>query len=290
VEISLWAWVAVVAVILGALALDLLVFHRNPHEVSVREAALTSAGWAGLALVFGVVVWFALGAGRAGEYATGYLIEKSLSVDNVFVIALILGSFAVPKANHHRVLFWGVLGALGMRAVLILVGGQLLESFHWVLYGFGALLIVSGIRMARHQDGHVPSAARRLRHGRLAARPMVAAIIAVESVDLVFAVDSIPAVYAVTEEPFLVFASNAFALLGMRALYFVLADAMGRFPYLKFGLATILVFVGAKMLVTDLVHVPVWASLLVIAGVLAASVALSWRRTSSVGAWPVRSS
>ena len=304
-DVPIWAWAAVVAAILVLLALDLFVFHRDAHEVSMREAAVTSAVWVSLGLAFAGVVWLVWGGTAAGEYVAGYLIEKSLSVDNIFVFALLLSFFAVPAAYQHRVLFWGVLGALVMRAAFIGAGAALLETFHWAIYVFGAFLVLTGIKMARHRGGEVHPERNPVLKGlrrfvpmtseyqgqrffvtdgarrRRLATPMLAVLVAVETTDVLFAVDSIPAIFAVTEEPFLVFTSNAFAILGLRALYFLLAGMMSRFVYLKLGLAAVLVFVGAKMLLADVWHVPIWASLLAIACALGAAVAASLRSTTS---------
>src|SRR4051812_24644775 len=306
-----WAWFAVVAFIAAMLAVDLLVLHRKPHEVTVKEAAVTSAGWVAISGAFGMLIWLVGGASAAGEYTAGYLIEKSLSIDNVFVFALLLGWFAVPAALQHRVLFWGVVGALVLRFVFVLLGASLLETFHWAIYVFGAFLVFTGVKMALHRNTEMRPdrnpAVRMLRRimpvsstydggrfvtrqsderGRMvrAATPLLAVLVAVETTDIVFAVDSIPAVFAVTDDPFIVFTSNAFAVLGMMALYFLLAGLMTRFRHLKTGLATVLVFVGAKMLAADLVHVPVWASLIVISAILAAAIGVSWRRTGGPSA------
>ena len=300
-DVPIWAWAATIAVIVSMLLFDLLVFHRNAHEVTMREAGVTSAVWITLGLDFAGVVTWAWGATAGGEYLAGYLIEKSLSVDNIFVFALLFSYFAVPKENQHRVLFWGVLGALIFRAIFIVAGAALLESFSWTIYVFGAFLVFTGVKMARHDGGEVHpdrnpvlKALRRFLpltpeyHGqrffvkdglKRFATPMLAVLVAIETTDILFAVDSIPAIFAVTDEPFLVFTSNAFAILGLRALYFLLAGMMNRFVYLKLGLAAVLVFVGAKMLVSNVYHLPVWASLLVIASVLAASVIASLRAT-----------
>ena len=271
-DVPLYLWFAVAGGIAAALAVDLLVLHRHAHEVSMREAALTSAGWVTLGVGFGAGVWWFAGADRAGEYFAGYLIEKSLSVDNVFIFALLFSYFAVPARYQHRVLFWGVVGALVLRAGFIAAGAALLEQLHWVIYVFGALLGLTGVKMLR-SSGHSVDPGRnpvlRLLRGRVpmtdeyhgqrflvrdgvrwVATPMLAVLVAIETTDVVFAVDSIPAIFAVTDEPFLVFTSNAFAILGLRALYFLLAGMMGRFTYLKTGLAAILLFVGAKMLLT----------------------------------------
>jgi len=299
-DVPLYLWVAVAGGIALALALDLFVLHRDAHEVSMREAALTSAAWIAVGVAFGIGVWWFAGADRAGEYFAGYLIEKSLSVDNVFVFALLFSYFAVPAKYQHRVLFWGVVGALILRAGFIAAGAALLEQFHWVIYVFGGLLLVTGIKMLR-SSGHSVDPGRnpvlRLLRRRVAmtdeyhgqrffvrqgvrwvATPMLAVLVAIETTDVVFAVDSIPAIFAVTDEPFLVFTSNAFAILGLRALYFLLAGMMGRFVYLKTGLAAILLFVGAKMLLTEVWKVPIALSLLVIASILAVAVVASLRQ------------
>ena len=288
-EVPIWAWGAVIAAILGMLAVDLLVFHRDAHEVSVKEAAVTSAVWVALGLGFAVVVTAVWGGTAGGEYLAGYLIEKSLSVDNIFVFALLLAYFAVPAADQHRVLFWGVIGALVLRAAFIAVGASLLETFDWSIYLFGAFLVVTGVKMARHRDTEVHpdrNPVLRLMRRVLPARyvtPMLGALVAVETTDIVFAVDSIPAIFAVTDEPFLVFSSHAFAILGLRALYFVLAGFLVRFVHLKVGLAAVLTLVGAKMLLSGVLHVPVWASLLAIAAILGTSIVTSLRVTSGEG-------
>ncbi len=300
-DVPLFAWGAVAALIVAMLLLDLLVFHRDAHEVTMREAATSSAMWVALGLAFGAVVWMVWGGDRAGEYYAGYLIEKSLSVDNIFVFALLFSFFAVPAAFQHRLLFWGVLGALVFRGLFIAAGAALLENFHWVIYVFGGFLVWTGVRMARHGDAEVHPERnpvlrllRRVmpvtdayvgtrffvrRDHRTWATPLFAVLVAIETTDVLFAVDSIPAIFAVTDEPFIVFTSNAFAILGLRALYFLLAGLMDRFVYLKYGLAAILVFVGVKMLLVDVWHIPIALSLAVIAAVLGVSVALSLRVT-----------
>ncbi|MDQ6909339.1 MAG: TerC family protein [Actinomycetota bacterium] len=296
-DVPLLAWAAVSAFIVAVLLIDLFAFHRHAHQVSMREAAVSSAVWVALGLAFGGVVWAAAGGDRAGEYFAGYLIEKSLSVDNIFVFALLFSFFAVPSPFQHRLLFWGVLGALVFRGAFILVGATLLASFSWVIYVFGAFLIYTGMKLVRHGDqtvhperNPVLKLLRRVmpvtdeyqgtrflvrRASRTMATPLLAVLVAVETTDVLFAVDSIPAIFAVTDEPFLVFTSNAFAILGLRALYFLLAGMIDRFVYLKYGLAAILVFVGIKMVIADLWHIPIVISLLVIAAVLALSVAAS---------------
>ena len=299
-DVPLWAWAAVLAVILAMLAVDLLA-HREAHVVSVKEAALWSAVWVSLGLAFGGVIWWAYGSQAGGEYYAGYLIEKSLAVDNVFVFALIFTYFAVPRAYQHRVLFYGVLGALVFRAIFIAGGAVIIENVAWVLYLFGAFLVFTGWKMYRHRDDEldpsrnpvlrlvrrwVPSTdeydGQRFwvrRAGRWVATPLFAVLVLVETTDIIFAVDSIPAIFAVTQEPFLVFTSNAFAILGLRAMYFLLADLIHRFVYLKAGLAAILVFVGVKMLLLDVYKVPIWLSLAVIAACLSIAVVASLRAT-----------
>jgi tellurite resistance protein TerC len=305
VQVDLWIWGAFVAFILALLALDLFVLHRDAHEVSFKEAGVWSAIWVSLGLAFGAVVWWWQGGAAAGQYLAGYLIEKSLSVDNIFVFALIFGYFAVPTRYQHRVLFWGVLGALVFRALFIAAGVTLLESFHWMIYVFGGFLVLTGIKMWRSRDAEVdPSRNPVLRGmrrvvpmtdeyrgqrmtvreaGKLFATPLLAVVAVIETTDVLFAVDSIPAILAVTREPFLVFTSNAFAILGLRALYFLLAGMMDRFAYLKLGLAAVLVFVGVKMLLTDVYKLPIGISLGVIAATIAVSIVVSLRRRGSGG-------
>jgi tellurite resistance protein TerC len=308
-DVPLWGWAAVLAVILAMLAVDLFA-HRREHVVSVREAAVWSAIWVSLGLGFGVVVWSVYGAQAGGEYFAGYLIEKSLAVDNVFVFALIFTYFAVPRQYQHRVLFYGVLGALVFRAIFIAGGAVLLDRFHWTLYVFGAFLVITGWRMFRHRNeesdpGRNPvlRMVRRFvpttdefhgqkfwvrKAGKWVATPLFVVLVMVETTDIVFAVDSIPAIFAVTQEPFLVFTSNAFAILGLRAMYFLLADLMHRFVYLKLGLAAILVFVGVKMLLLDVYKVPIGLSLAVIATLITVSVAMSLRATRNTDLEPDR--
>jgi tellurite resistance protein TerC len=284
---SFWMWVGFLAFVLGMLALDLGVFHRRAHAVSVKEAATWSAVWVALALAFNGLLWVAFGAEQGMAFLTGYLIEKALSVDNIFVFVLIFGAFSVPAAYQHRVLFWGILGALLMRAVFVGLGSALIASFHWVIYLFGAFLLVTGFKMLvlRNQafdpranpvfrlfrrlvpaveEYHGP-AFTVVREGRRQATPLLLVLVAVELTDLVFAVDSVPAIFAVTQDPFIVFTSNIFAMLGLRSLYFLLAGVVGRFHLLKVGLSLVLVFVGAKMLLSEAFKIPVAWSLAVIA-------------------------
>ena len=296
-ETSIWLWLGFNAFILAMLALDLGLFHRKSHEVSVREATIWSGVWIALAMLFNAGIYTFRGPEQGIQFFTGYLIEKSLSVDNIFVFALIFGFFAVPKAYQHRVLFWGILGALVMRALFIAAGAALLTRFHWIIYVFGAFLLFTGIKMAlyRNQEIHpennpVLRLVRRLvpvtdsyqgdrfwvRHGgKLMATPLFLVLVLVETTDLIFAVDSVPAIFAVTQDPFLVYTSNVFAILGLRSLYFVLAGVMDKFVYLKPGLSAVLVFVGAKMLLLDVYKIPATVSLLVIASLLAVAIVAS---------------
>ena len=298
-----WMWVAFVGLVLALLALDLFVFHREAHEVSFREATRFSIFWIVLGLAFGGLIFLWKGSEAGGEYLAGYLLEKSLAVDNIFVFAVLFTYFAVPAKYQHRVLFWGIVGALLFRAAFIAGGAALLEAFHWTMYVFGAFLVVTGARLAVHRDQEVhPERNPVLRlfrkvvpstsayHGqrfvvrevgRLVATPLLAVLVMVETTDILFAVDSIPAIFAVTRDPFLVFSSNAFAILGLRALYFMLAGMIKRFVYLKVGLSVVLVFVGAKMLVADLYEIPIWASLLVITVTIGASIWISLRATAN---------
>jgi tellurite resistance protein TerC len=290
-------WGGFILFVLAMLAIDLGVFHKKAHAVSLKEAGAWTAVWMALAAMFNVAVYHWFGAERAMEFATGYLIEKALAVDNIFVFVILFSAFAVPVAYQHRVLFWGVLGALVMRAAFILAGGALIQRFHWAMYVFGAILVFTGVKLLvqRDQEIHpeknpivrlfrrvVPvwphyegSKFITLRDGRRYATPLLLALVAVEVTDLVFAVDSIPAIFAVTSDPFIVFTSNIFAILGLRSLYFLLAGVIEKFRYLKVGLSFILVFVGAKMLLVDVYKVPIVTSLLVIAAMLGASIVAS---------------
>ena len=293
----LWVWIAFNGFVLAMLALDLGVFHRTSHEVKLREALVWSAVWVALALAFNALIWSRYGQQRALEFLTGYLIEKSLSVDNIFVFVLIFTYFRVPAQYQHKVLFWGILGALLMRAAFIAAGVTLIQRFHWIIYVFGAFLVVTGIRMAVQQDKEIHPErnpvlrlAKRLMPvstsydgdrfftmlgGRRAATPLFVTLLLVETTDLIFAVDSIPAILAITQDPFIVYTSNVFAILGLRSLYFALAGVVRMFHYLSIGLAGVLVFVGGKMLLVDVVKVPTALSLGVIAAILAVSVVAS---------------
>ena len=301
---SIWFWVAFNGFVLVMLALDLGVFHRNAHEVRIKEAAAWSAVWVAVSLLFNAGIWLFAGKQPALEFLTGYLVEKSLAVDNVFVIALIFSYFAVPALYQHRVLFWGILGALVMRGAFIAAGSYALERWHWTLYVFGGLLLATGIKLAFRRDGAmdpeknpVLRLAKRFvpvseqfdgqrfftrQNGRRMATPLLLALAMVEVTDLIFAIDSIPAVFAVTRDPFLVYTSNVMAVLGLRSMYFLLAGVVHRFVYLKLGLALVLVFVGAKMLLASVVKLPVLVSLAVIAVLIGGSIALSLLRPKTL--------
>lgn len=297
-EISpLFVWVAFNVFVLAMLALDLFVFHRKPHEVSVREALTWSGVWIALALIFNAGLYFLRGPQPALEFLTGYLIEKSLSVDNIFVFLMVFAYFKVPQKYQHEVLFWGILGALVFRAAFIAGGITLIKNFHWIIYVFGAFLIFTGIKMWLDKEKEIhPEKSTILkifrrfmpvtqgyeggkffvrRDGRLFATPLFVVLIVIETTDIIFAVDSIPAILAVTQDPFIVYTSNVFAILGLRALYFALAGIIRLFHYLHYGLSAILVFVGIKMLLTDIYKIPVGISLSVVSSLLLISVAAS---------------
>lgn len=290
-------WIGFIVFVIAMLAVDLGIFHRKSHVVSTREALIWSSVWIGFALLFNLGVWKWFGAQRGLEFLTGYLIEKSLSIDNIFVFVVIFGALGVPALYQHRVLFWGILSALVLRAGMIFGGTALLARFHWLIYVFGAFLVFTGVKLflqrdqgLNPKDGSVLRFAKRLipsteqyagdrfftiENGRRVATPLFMALLLVEATDVVFAVDSIPAIFAVTSDPFIVFTSNIFAILGLRSLFFLLAGIVDKFRYLKVGLAIVLVFVGLKMALVDLYKVPPQVSLLVIASVLASSVFLS---------------
>lgn len=299
ITVQPWHWVALLALIVALLLVDLLVVHREAHDITTREAAIESAVWIGVGLSFGLAVWALFGGAATGEYYAGYLIEKSLSVDNVFVWALIFSHFMVPPKYQHRVLFWGIFGALLLRFVFIFLGAEAIQRFDWVLYVFGAFLLFTAFKLIFGGDDHVDLEHSRtlkiihrfvpmtdeldgqklftVRNAKRVATPLFAVLLLLEATDVLFAVDSVPAVLAVSREQFIVFASNAFAILGLRALYFLLADMHARFSYLQQGLAIILAFVGVKMLVHRWYHIPTWLSLVVIALVLVASIGFSLR-------------
>ncbi len=294
-------WGGFILLVLILLALDLGVFHRKAHVVSSKESLLWTIFWIALALVFNVFVFFVLGRQQGIDFFTGYLIEKSLSVDNLFVIAMVFSTFAVPRLYQHRVLFWGILGAIVMRGIMILVGVQLIERFHWVMYVFGAFLLFTGGRMLLGK-GHDPDPQhsyvfrvfRRLvpttnrydgqhfftiENGKRVATPLLAALVVVEAMDVVFALDSIPAIFAVTTDPFIVFTSNVFAILGLRSLFFLLANALDRFKHLDVGLSLILIYVGLKMLASDVFPIPSLISLAVIVLILTITILASLKLT-----------
>lgn len=311
-DTTIWLWVGFNIFVLAMLALDLGVFHRHAHVVSIKEASIWSVVWISLALVFNGLIFLFWNQIRPDSpysnsdaglaFLTGYLIEKSLSIDNIFVFVLIFTSFAVPAAYQHRVLFWGIIGALLMRGVMIGAGAALIKEFHWIIYIFGAFLIFTGVRMAFHkteeihpEQNPVIRLFRRImpvtetyeqdrffvrRAGVLMATPLFLVLLMVETTDLIFAVDSIPAIFAVTQDPFLVYTSNVFAILGLRSLYFVLAGAVHKFHYLKLGLSAVLSFVGVKMLLTETAFkIPTGLSLGLVAAILGLAVAASLVRT-----------
>ena len=303
---NIWLWIGFNVFVLAMLALDLGVFHRKAHTVSITEASIWSIVWITLALTFNAGLYFFSGPEPALQFFTGYLIEKSLSVDNIFVFVLLFTYFAVPAAYQHRVLFWGILGALLMRGIMIVLGAILLDMFHWIIYLFGAFLIVTGVRMAFHQEAEVHPERNPLlklvrlilpvthdyehdrfvvrRAGQVLVTPLLLVLLVVETTDVIFALDSIPAIFAVTQNPFLVYTSNVFAILGLRSLYFVFANAMGRFSYLKLGLAVVLSFVGVKMVLADIFHIPTALSLGVIAVVLTVAIVTSIMRARRLAA------
>jgi tellurite resistance protein TerC len=308
-------WVSFVAGVIGLLALDLGVFHRKAHEVTIKEAATWTGIWVTLGLVFAAGVFLfwpdpALRQQKGIEWLTGYLIEYSLAVDNIFVFVLVFAGFAVPPQYRHRVLFWGIIGALVMRGAMIAAGAALIDQFHWILYVFGAFLVFTGIRMlmsalSNKKDEHVDleknpaiKLARRffkissdydgqkfftVQNGVRMATPLFLVLVMIEFTDLVFAVDSIPAIFAVTRDPFIVFTSNVMAILGLRSMYFLLADIVDRFVYLKTGLAVILSFIGVKLLLLDIFKIPTVISLGVVVAVLAISIVASLLKTRSDG-------
>jgi tellurite resistance protein TerC len=294
--VPVWAWAIFLAFVIAMLALDVLVLHREAHEVSLREAGVWSAVWVVLGLGFGAVVWAWAGGGTAQTYLAGYLIEKSLSVDNIFLFAAIFSAFAIPARYQHRVLMFGIIGALVMRAAFIAAGISLLDAVHPVSYVFGAVLLVAAFNMLRGGSHAQPGQSRVLRwlrrflpvsdrlHGqrfllrdgsRLLATPLLLALLVVETTDVIFAVDSIPAVLAVTTDPFVVYTSNVFALLGMRALYFLLAGAGAKLRYLRPGLAVILGGVAVKLLLADVWEFPAWSAPAFITAVLAVAAVAS---------------
>lgn len=305
---DLWLWLSFFAVVLTLLALDLGVLHRGNREIGVKESLLLSAGYISMGLLFAVWVYFQKGSDASMDYVTGFLIEKSLSMDNVFVIALIFSFLAIPREFQHRVLFWGIMGVIVLRAIMIGLGAALIAQFSWILYFFGAFLVFTGVKMLFARVDHMPDLennrfVKYLRshlpitkelHGQsflvrlpdasgkkvLWVTPLFLALILIECADLVFAVDSVPAIFAITQDPFIVYTSNIFAILGLRALYFALAAMISRFAYLKYALALVLVFIGAKIFLHDIVgKVPAEISLSVTVGLLIGGVLLSLWKT-----------
>jgi tellurite resistance protein TerC len=294
-ELVLWG--SFCLFVLGMLALDLGVFHRKSHEVSVKEALIWTAVWISLAMLFNLFVFYYFDKEAALEFFTAYLVEKSLSIDNIFVIIMIFSYFNVPSRYQHKVLFWGILGALVMRVIFIFAGIELIHKFHWLIYVFGGFLVVTGIRMVTSGDKPMELEKNPLvkfvrkifpvtesfvddnffvrRDHKLWATPLFIVVILIEGTDLIFAVDSIPAIISISEDPFIVYTSNVFAILGLRSLYFALAGIEKYFTYLKYGLATILVFVGLKMSLADFIKIPVEISLIVISFLLAISMIAS---------------
>lgn len=295
--IDSFVWSCFLGFVLAMLALDLGVFHRKSHEVKIKEALIWSAVWISLALIFNYGVYVYMGKEKAIEFLTAYVIEKSLSIDNLFVFIMLFTYFNVDKKYQHKILFWGILGALVMRAIFIFAGVALISKFHWIIYVFGAILIYTGFKMIFHKDKEIePDKNPLVRlfkkffpvtqemhggkffvrlNGQRFATPLFIVLLIVEFTDLIFAVDSIPAVLAITNDTFIIFTSNVFAILGLRALYFALAGITKYFHYLKYGLSVILVFVGVKMTIVGFYKIPIVSSLLVISGILLVSVILS---------------
>jgi tellurite resistance protein TerC len=290
-------WIGFSVFVMAMLALDLGIFRRKSDEISLKEALGWSAAWIGLALAFNAGIWHWHGGEKALQFFTGYLVELSLSVDNLFVFLLVFGYFRVPARHRHKALFWGIFGALVMRAVFIAAGIALITRFHWIIYVFGALLVASGIKMTLQGDKEIHPERnpvlklfRRFmdvtseyeggrffvkQDGRIFATPLFLVLLILESTDLIFAVDSVPAVLAITNDPFIVFTSNAFAILGLRSMFFALEGVIKRFCYLHYGLSAVLVFVGAKMLLAGFYKIPTWISLLLIVGTLFVSMIAS---------------
>ena len=302
-DVPLWLWAALIGAIVVMLVVDLLLVHRTAHVIGVKEAAIESAVWISIGLAFGLILFAWQGGQAGGEYYAGFLIEKSLSIDNVFVWAVIFSFFGVPREFQFRVLFWGIFGALVLRGMFIVAGVSLIDRFEWVLYIFGAFLLYTAWKIAHHDETEqvdynrnvamrlvrraVPTTTRydgqklfTKENGRRFATPLFAVLVLIEATDVVFAVDSVPAILAVSREPFIVFAANAFAILGLRSLYFLLGGMQGKFRYLNVGLGVILAFVGVKMLLVGepfAVHLPTYLSLAIITAVMATSVVASLR-------------
>ena len=307
-ETPLWFWIAFNAAVLAILVLDLGVFHRRAHAVSLREAGLWTATFVSLSMALAALIWRLRGPQKGVEFLTGYLIEYSLSVDNIFVFLMLFRFFSVPKALQHRVLFWGILAAVVLRGAMIALGVTLIQRFDWILYVFGAFLLYTGAKMFFHDGLDVHPEANPIlrfcrralpltpdfegtrfvvrREGRIFFTPLFLVLIAVEGADVVFAVDSIPAIFGITTDPFIVYTSNICAILGLRSLYFLLAGVMGLFKYLQHGLALVLVFIGLKMLLAQVFHVDTRVSLGIVASILAASVLLSLAHRREAGNIP----
>lgn len=296
-EINIFHWIGFIIIILILLIIDLGVFNRKSHVISYKEALIWTAVWIILALIFNLFVYMFYGKDKAIEFFTGYLIEKSLSVDNIFVFVLLFTYFNVNKKYHHRVLFWGILGAIIFRGILIFIGTALIYKFHWIIYIFGGFLVISGIKMGFQKDNklepeknpvvkllrkflpitprYVKSAFFYRSHGKLYATPLIIVLAVIETTDLIFAFDSIPAILAISHDPFIVFTSNIFAILGLRALYFAVDKFIDKFTYLKYGLSVILVYIGIKMLISELYKIPTLISLGILIFVLTISVLVS---------------
>ena len=293
-----WFWIAFNAGVLCLLAIDLFGFHRKAHRPTMKEAAMWIGFWVALSLGFNAMIWHWKGPEKALEFFTGYLVEYSLSVDNIFIFVLIFSAFGVPQQYQHRVLFWGIFSALLLRGFMIGAGVSLIESFHWALYLFGAFLVLTGLKMFWHQSKHVdfknhllvrftsrfvpitdhyhgPKFSVRLEGGRRVLTPLALVLIVIEGTDLIFAVDSIPAILGISRDPFIVYTSNVCAILGLRSLYFLLAGLIDRFVYLRPALSVILTFIGFKMLLSDIYHIPTTISLSFVALVLLTAIALS---------------
>ncbi|MBI4432979.1 MAG: TerC family protein [Candidatus Omnitrophica bacterium] len=290
-------WVGFNVFVLAMLALDLGVFHRKPHEIRVREALIWSGVWITLAMIFNLVVYFSRGQEAALQFLTGYVIEKTLSVDNIFVFLIIFTCFRVPAIHQHKILFWGILGALVMRAIFIALGISLIEKFHWMIYVFGVVLVVTGIRIGMEKDKEIHPENNPLlklfrrfvpvtettdgakfftrKTGKLMATPLFVTLIIIETTDVIFAVDSIPAILAISSDPFIVYTSNVFAILGLRSLYFAISGVMTLFHHLHYGLAAILIFVGCKMILSDVYHISITGSLAFITAAVVTSIAAS---------------
>ena len=301
IDVPTWAWIALNGYIVALLLADLLLLNKEAHKIEWKEAAWLSAFFVAASLLVNVAIWVGYGHEPALTFFTAYIVEKSLSVDNLFVIAVLFGYFGVPSQYQHRVLFWGIFGAIVMRAVMIFLGVALIERFHWLLYVFGAFLLLTGLKMFKSSDDAADVSDNKLlgflrrvmpvtegyheehffirRAGKLWATPLFLVLVMIELTDVVFAVDSIPAILGITTDPFIAYSSNIMAVVGLRALYFLLAGIIERVRYLHYGLGFVLVFIGAKMLAIDYVHVPTWLSLTVIAASIGTASVVSWLAT-----------